>query len=222
MFDYDSETGEIWVYDQIGPSWAGMIDSASIHEALGSMGGRDITLRVSSPGGSVFDAVDIYNMLERYPGRVEAEIDGLAASAASFLILPADIVRAARNSTVMIHRAMSITYGNSEEHAKTIEMLDKIDGNLVGMYEAKTGKPTEEIDSMLSAETWMTAAEAKEFGLVDEIVGERDAPADVPEGMYQNTPAALLKKPQAGSKTKFFPKRHAAKAKALTLCNRQS
>lgn len=214
MFDYDSESGEIWLYDQIGPSWAGMIDAESVHEALQAMGGKDITLRVSSPGGSVWDAVDIFNMLERYPGDVTAEIDGIAASAASFIVIAADRVKAASNSTIMIHRAMSVTFGNVSDHRKSIELLEKTDQNLIGMYQGKTGKETDEIDAMLEAETWMTAQEALEFGLVDEVIGKREAPAEVPEGMFKNTPAALLKKPEAGTKTKFYPKRQRAAALA--------
>lgn len=214
MFDFDTNTGEIWLYDTIGPSWAGMIDSASVHEALRAMGSKDITLRVSSPGGSVFDAVDIYNMLERYSGNIIAEVDGLAASAASFLILAANEVRAAKNATFMIHRAWSVTMGDAEEHQRAIGMLETVDENIVSMYAGKSGKDRDEILSAMSDETWMSAQQALEWGLIDSIIGEdRDAPQTVPDGMYAKTPAALVAKRKAGSKTSYHPKREALRNK---------
>lgn len=221
MFDFDTETGEIWLYDTIGPAWAGMIDAESLHGALKEIGNRDLTLRISSPGGSVFDAVDMFNMIKRHASAVIAEVDGIAASAASFLMLAADEVRAAKNSTFMVHEAMTMTFGNKAEHQKSIEVLETIDANILGMYSDKTGKTTNEIAKLLEAETWMTADQALEFGLIDSIIDEeRDAPVTVPEGMYQKTPDALLRKPEAGAKTKFFPKRMAAKARGVTLCQR--
>lgn len=215
MFDYDKDSGEIWIYDTIGPAWAGMIDSSSVHEALKAMGGRDVTLRVSSPGGSVFDAVDIYNMLARYSGDVVAEVDGLAASAASFLILAADTVRAAKNATFMIHRAWSVTMGDVAEHQRAIGMLETTDSNIVSMYADKTGKDKTEILAAMEAETWMNADEAFEFGLVDAVIGKRDAPQEVPDGMYAKTPKSLLKPVAAGSKTKWRPRQVATFLKSV-------
>lgn len=213
MFEYDTDSGEIFIYDQIGPAWAGMIDAGSVREALKAIGAnRTITLRVSSPGGSVWDAVDIYNMIDRHVGRVIAEVDGLAASAASFLILAADEVRAAKNSMFMIHRAWSVTIGDANEHAKTVEMLEKVDDTIVQMYGAASGQSNDTILAAMDAETWMTASEALEWGLIDQIIGERDGPATVPEGMYRHTPAGLIRPAAAGSRTKWTPRRNAARA----------
>lgn len=214
MFDYDKNTGEIWIYDVIGPTWAGMIDAGSVLSALKAMDGRDVTLRVSSPGGSVWDAVDIYNAIERYSGKVIAEVDALAASAASFLILAADEVRAAKNAMLMIHRASTLTFGNVEDHQKTIEVLGKADNILVDMYKKKTSKPESEIVEKLNAETWFTAKEAMEFGLVDSLSGASDVTAKVPEGIFNNVPDFLRVKPQAGTRTSY-PARDAAKLRNI-------
>lgn len=212
MFDFDTDTGEIWLYDTIGPSWAGMIDAGSVRDAMKAIGPkRDITLRVSSAGGSVWDAVDIFNMIERHEGKVIAEVDGLAASAASFLILAADQIRAAKNATFMIHRAWSVTAGDVNEHRRTIEMLEKTDENIVGMYVEATGQETEVVEAAMDAETWFTAQEAMDWGLVDQVIGKRSAPQEIAAGMYRNTPAALVKKVTAGSGTQWFPHRQRAK-----------
>lgn len=203
MFDFDKETGEIWLYDAIGPSWAGLIDAESVIGAMRQMGGKDITIRVSSPGGSVWDAVDIYNAIERYPGKVTAQVDALAASAASFLILAADVVKAAKNATLMIHSAMSITFGNIKDHEKTIEMLGTADANIVGMYADKTGRSEKEIRSAMEAETWFTAAKALEFGLVDSVGDTSEIVARVPDGMFANVPDYLKVKSEAGTRTQY-------------------
>lgn len=212
MFDYDKETGEIWVYDVIGPAWAGMVDAASVIDALKQMGGRDVTLRVSSPGGSVGDAVDIFNAVKRYAGKVVAEVDSLAASAASFLILAADEVRAAKNSRLMIHKAMTMTFGNVHDHSKSIEMLSKGDDTIATMYADKTGKEVGEVLQDMEGEKWFTAQEAKDYGLVDSVIGASDVVASVPDGMFATTPAELCVRPIAGSRTEY-PLREAARIK---------
>lgn len=211
MFDFDTDSGEIWVYDIIGPAWAGMIDGASFIAALKAMNGRDVTMRVSSPGGSVWDAIDMYNALERYTGKVTAQIDSLAASAASFLVLAADEVRAARNSMVMIHQAMTMTYGNVDDHSKSIEILGKADSILVDMYEKKTKKTKNEIQSAMAAETWFTAKEALEFGLIDAIGDVSSVTAQVPAGLFNNVPDFLRFKPEAGTRTEYPACREAAR-----------
>jgi ATP-dependent Clp protease protease subunit len=218
MFDYDTDSGEIWIYDVIGPAWAGMIDAESLQIALREMGGRDITLRVSSPGGSVVDAVDMVNMLKRYPGNVIAEVDGLAASAASFLILGASEVRAAKNSTFMVHSAMTATFGNKADHQKSIEMLEVADANILGMYSDKSGRTVEELRQDLEAETWMTASQALEWGLIDSIIDEdRDGPQQVPDGMYNSTPASLRVAAVAGANMHYRRKLAKCKAAAAKL-----
>lgn len=212
MFDYDKDSGEIWIYDVIGPAWAGMVDAASVIDALKQMGGRDVTLRVSSPGGSVGEAVDMFNALQRYAGRVVAEIDSLAASAASFLVLAADEVKAAKNSRLMIHRAMTMTFGNINDHNKSIEMLSKGDETIAQMYADKTGKALAGVLVDMDAEKWFTAQEAKDYGLVDEIIGASDVVASVPDGMFATTPDELCVRPVPGTRTKY-PLREAARIK---------
>ena len=105
--------------------------------------------------------------------------------------------------------------GDVGEHQRAIGMLETTDANIVSMYAAKTGKSNDELLAAMEAETWMNADEAFEFGLVDAVIGKRDAPQTVPEGMYQKTPAALLKPAVAGSKTKWRPRQLATFLKSV-------
>jgi ATP-dependent protease ClpP protease subunit len=215
MFDYDTDTGEVWIYDVIGPGEIGFIDFSALKIALDSMGGRDVTLRISSPGGSVGHAVDMYNAVKRYSGRVVASVDSLAASAASFLMLAAHEVRAAKNSRFMIHQASTITLGDVDEHTKAIGALQKADDIIVGMYVEKTGKPEEDIRAAMKAETWFNSAEALEYGLIDAIGDESDVVAMIPKGWFAKAPADLLGvQPEAGSRTPYPALREAARIKA--------
>lgn len=193
MFDYDTETGEIWLFDVIGPEWAGMINEASILQALRDMGGRDIDIRINSPGGDVTAASAIYNAIQRYSGFVTTHVEALAASAASYVMLAGDAVIAAENSMIMIHSPWTMVTGNANDLRATAEVLDKFEVGMVAMYEKKTKKPRDEIKAKLDAETWMTAQEALDWGLVDSLASETQEEAIVPQGMFQNTPAALLK-----------------------------
>ena len=195
MFDYNTTTGEIWLFDAIGPRWAGLIDFAQFNEGLSAMGGKDTVLRISSPGGSVFEAAKMVAAIERYSGRVVAEIDALAASAATHIMLAADEVRCRSNSQFMLHRASVITWGNVKDHESSIDLLRGADANQLAYYSDKTGKSVEELESLIDSkpEVWLTASEALDLGLVDEILPRKAATkAEIPEGMYAHAPTDLV------------------------------
>lgn len=187
---------EILIYDPIGPAWAGMIDDKMFMEELNSFGGQDVTIRVNSPGGDVFMANAMYNAIDRYTGRVTVSIDALAASALSYLILAADEVVAAKNAMIMVHKPETLAWGNATSLRKTADVLDKAESTLLGMYTDKTGKTSEEVAAVLEAETWFTAQEALDWGLVDRIGKVSDVTARVPDGMFNKTPVNLLIKPK--------------------------
>lgn len=182
----------IEMYDEIGPSYYGMLDAKWMSDHLTKANGQDITLRINSPGGSVFDAQAMYNAIQRYSGKVTAHVDALAASAASFIMLAADSVHIAENAMVMIHKAGSLTWGNADEMRKVADLLDKVDGILIDQYAAKTKQDKTQIEQWMAAETWMTAQEALDRGFVDSIDQPLAVKACVREGQFTNTPTHLL------------------------------
>lgn len=175
-----SETeGEIRVYGEIC-KWAweefGETSAVTFTKELSILKNvKKINLRVNSPGGDVYEALAIYNELKRFSNENEIEvvayIDGLAASAASFLILAAKKVIMGIGTTVMIHNP-SVFLGRigSDEMRKTADYLDKVRDNILDIYMTKCKLTREEVLNYMNAEKWFNANEAVEVGFADEII----------------------------------------------------
>ena len=183
---------EILLYDEIGPEAYGLLGGKWLIDELGKAGGKDVALRINSPGGSVFEGQAMYNALARYPGKVTAYVDSLSASAASFVMLAASKIVVAQNAMVMIHNAWGLTIGNAAAMRQSAELLDKVDKTIVDTYAARTKQDTAAIAEMMAAETWMTASEAVAKGFADEIGQKLAVKACVRDGMFNKTPAELL------------------------------
>lgn len=133
-------------------------------------GSGDITLWINSPGGDVFAASQIYNMLMDYKGNVTVKIDGLAASAASVIAMSGSKILMSPVSQIMVHNPMTIAIGNAEEMSKAINMLSEIKESIINAYELKTNLPRDKISKMMDSETWMNARKTVELGFADEIM----------------------------------------------------
>lgn len=138
---------------------------------------KEDTVRViiNSEGGSVFDGFDIYNQLKALDNKIITEVRGMAASIASLIMLAGDEIELSQASTVMIHRAMTMAMGNSEDIEKQVKVLNTIDDVLVTIYAARTGMDREEVENLLSEETWFTAEEAIEAKLADKVIHKAEA-----------------------------------------------
>lgn len=157
---------EIMLYDEIG-SYG--ISAKAFVTALAQAGAGPVKVRINSPGGDVFDGMAMYNALKAHPGGVTCVVDGLAASAASFIALAGDSLEMGSASTLMVHNAWSMAFGNKNDMRATADVLDKIDGQINAMYAAKTGGDPADIAAMMDSETWMTADEAVAAKFCDAI-----------------------------------------------------
>ena len=168
------KTAELILYGSIGSDeyWDDISDKVFKQdiENLGDV--ENITLHINSPGGSVFSAVAIANTLKNHKAKVTANIDGLAASAATIITSACDTVRMPKNALFMIHNPITFAYGNNQEMQKTVEMLDKVKNSIIETYLNKTKTDKETLSELMDNETWMDAETAKEYGFVDEIVDE--------------------------------------------------
>lgn len=187
-----AEEAELLVYGDIGAdSWKDeYVGAKAFAEALSSVKGKHVTVRINSYGGDVFAGQAIYSMLKRHPGGCTTLVDGVAASAASIIAMAGDTVIMPENAMLMIHNPWCLAYGNASDFRKTADDMDKIGESLVAVYAAKTGKTGDEIRAMLDAETWLTAQEAVDMGFADEIEAAREIAASVSDGMMHVVSAA--------------------------------
>lgn len=176
---------EILMYGPIGfnpfePEDA--ITAKSVIQQLEQAGEEDVTVRLSSPGGDVYEGVAIMAALRSHPGKVTVIVEALAASAASFIAVGgADEVLMMPEAEMMIHRAMTYLEGNADEVARKLTDLERQDQKLATIYAGKAGGDVEQWLEAMSAETWYTAEEAVSAGLADSVVevGKQE-PAKVP------------------------------------------
>jgi ATP-dependent Clp endopeptidase proteolytic subunit ClpP len=184
------EGAELLIYDEIG---AYGVSAKSFLADLGALDSNaPLDLRLNSPGGSVFDAVAIYNALQRHEGTVTVTIDGIAASAASYIAMAGDTVVMPENTFLMIHDPSGMVMGNAGDMRSMAEALDKIAGSLVRGYAAKSGRPDEGIAALMAAETWLDAADALELGLADKVIEPVRIAASFDITRFRNAPADLV------------------------------
>ena len=161
---------ETWFGDEVTPK----LFSDELHAGDGN-----ITLWINSPGGDVFAAAQIYNMLMDYPHDVTVKIDGIAASAASVIAMAGTKVLVSPVSMLMIHNPMTAAFGNSDEMQRAIEMLGSVKDSIINAYEIKTGLSRAKLSHLMDAETWMDANKAVELGFADGIMSRADETEDM-------------------------------------------
>jgi ATP-dependent protease ClpP protease subunit len=160
-------TADVYIYDVID-SWWGVNASEFVKE-LAALDVETINLYVNSPGGSVFDGTAIMNAIRRHKAHVVATVDGLAASAASFIIQAADEVVMGFGSEMMIHDASGICWGNAGDMRETADILDQLSQTIANVYAERAGGTADEWRAAMHSETWYTADEAVAAGLADRV-----------------------------------------------------
>lgn len=130
----------------------------------------DITVWINSPGGDVFAAAQIYNMLRDYKGHVTVKIDGLAASAASVIAVAGDTVLVSPVAMIMIHNPATIAMGNTKDMEAAIAMLNEVKESILNAYVDKTGLSRNKLSKMMDDETWFNAKKAVELGFADKVL----------------------------------------------------
>lgn len=151
----------------------------------------ELLIRLNSPGGDVWDGMQIYNTIKSHPGPKIVQIDGAALSAASFIAMAGDTIRMSQAAIMMIHNPWGVGIGDSREMRKTADTLDKHRDTIVPLYVKQTKKRPETILRLLDAETWMTPEEALAEKFIHEI-GTTDAtPGAVQRGSEEESRMAL-------------------------------
>lgn len=160
--DDDAEVYQFFGYSTVTPT--------DIADALSNANGQPITVEINSPGGDVFAGSEIFTSLKNYSGNVEVNIVGLAASAASIIAMAGNTVKISPTGQLMIHRASTVSQGNSDNLSSDLQGLNSTDQAIVNVYQEKTGMDPQDIYRMMSDETWINAQDAVKQGFADEIM----------------------------------------------------
>ncbi|MBF1333281.1 MAG: Clp protease ClpP, partial [Leptotrichia sp.] len=174
MRNEEEKSAELILYGSIGhdEDWDDISDKVFKQdiENLGDV--ENITLHINTPGGSVFSAIAIANTLKNHKAKVTANIDGIAASAATIITSACDVVRMPKNAHFMIHNPMTFAYGNNQDMEKTLNMLNKVKDSIIETYLYKSNTDKKTLSELMNEETWMDAETAKGYGFIDEIIDE--------------------------------------------------
>lgn len=141
-----------------------------VQDAIENDEDEEITLNIASNGGDVFAASEIYTLLRASGKQITANIQGLAASAASVIAMAGDTVRISPTAQIMIHKALNGNVGNADSMRKNADTLDSIDSSIVNAYVLKTGMEDTDVLKLMQDETWMNAQTAVDKGFADEIM----------------------------------------------------
>ena len=164
---------ESWFDDDITPKM--------FKEELFS-GSGPITIWINSPGGDCIAASQIYSMLKDYQDEVTVKIDGIAASAASVVAMAGDKVLMAPTALMMIHNPSMLAFGDHNDMAKAIDILNEVKESIINAYEIKTGQSRTVLSHLMEDETWMNAKKAIELKFADGFL--EDSKVDAPLEAY--------------------------------------
>lgn len=188
------DTAEVYLYGVIGEDFWGEGNSAkSFVEQLSASSPKPLDIHIDSGGGDVFDGFAMASAIQRYEGETTAYVDGLAASAASYIAVACDNVRMNDYSWMMVHRASTCAYGNVDDLLNVANRLEAIDSTIADIYAKRTGIDRDEIVAAMEAETWLSAQDALDGGWCTEVIEtEQRMAACVDEqtaSRYRNRPA---------------------------------
>lgn len=189
------ETPALYIYDEIG--YFGQ-SAGALTDDLKTIEGN-LNVHLNSPGGDIFDGLAIYQALRNHQGEVTMHVDGLAASIASVIAMAGDKIVMAPKASMMIHDGWSMGVGNAADLRKLADLLDKQSDVIASVYADRSGQPQDFWRAQMREETWYSAQEALDAGLVDEVQGQEkkvDDPFDLSVFAHagrENAPAPVVK-----------------------------
>ena len=220
----EATSATIELYGDIGASWFG--DGWTFERfsnEVKNLPVSNLTIKVKSNGGDVFEAFAIHDAIKAMPARVTVDIVGASASAATIIAAAGDVVRISENSRYLVHNAQTWTTGNKEAIMKDVEMLESVDNQIINTYIKRTGKSREQLTDLMKEERWMTAQEALDWGFVDEIIKDKKITNLIKNEMSEEEKAEMeaLKAENEALKAKLAEYEQAEQAKAEAEMEKQ-
>jgi ATP-dependent Clp protease protease subunit len=186
-----SDEAVMYIYGAIGGDWFGEgVTAKQVADDLKALGKvKEITVRINSEGGNVFDGKAIYSLLVENKATINVKIDGLAASAASFIAMAGNSIEISEGAFVMIHDAYGVSFGRAEDMRAYATLLDTVNGTIREVYSARTKQTDAQVNKWMKDETWFTAKEAVANGFADKMTENLKVAASI------NNPRAFKKLP---------------------------
>lgn len=186
------ERTTIRLYGAIGKSWwdEASVSASQLAEVLDTVGPDGIDLHINSGGGDVFDAIAMHAALVNHPSDVASYVDGIAASAASFIAMAGDEVVIEKPAKMMIHDAAGLAYGPPAVMQEMYDILDEISDTIAQMYADRAGGTMSSWRDAMKAETWYSSARAVQVGLADRVANDRAAQPAEGQPAEDDPPAA--------------------------------
>lgn len=166
-----NDPNTISIYDVIGEDmWTGGGFTAKrMAAALRAIGQNDVSVKINSPGGDMFEGIAIYNLLREHPAKVSVDVMGWAASAASIIAMAGDEIRMGLGTFMMVHNAWGVVIGNRHDMADASKLFEGFDSAIADIYEARTGLKRADITKLMDAESFMGPTEAIAKGFADKV-----------------------------------------------------
>lgn len=186
---------EIYLYGPIGSSWFSDdgVTARRVAADLKAAGTpKTIDVRINSEGGDVFEGQTIYTLLSQNDANIVVHIDGLAASAASFIAMAGNEIVISEGAYVMIHNARGGAWGQAEDLRKIATLLETVNGTISDIYVARTGNEIDQVKAWMDEEKWFTGKEALDAGFADKVIENLKVAACVTKpDQFKNLPSAL-------------------------------
>ncbi|CAM3794228.1 head maturation protease, ClpP-related [Castellaniella denitrificans] len=184
---------EISIHGDIG--YWGVTASEFIAEFSAIPADAQILLSVHSDGGEVLESLAIYHVMARARDRITARVEGLAASAASAVVMAAGRIEMPANAYLMIHSPFSVAVGDYSELRAASDVMKKLNDSYAAIYSERSGKDVAEVEAIMAAETWLNGAEAVAAGFADVVLDALPAQAHLSEhaqAKFHKAPKALV------------------------------
>ena len=182
---------EICLYDEIDAFFG--VGDKEFNRQLAALGDvKEITLRINSPGGSVWEGMAVLAMLNAHPARITTRVEGIAASMASVVAMAGDSIEMPENAYMMIHNPANWVAGDADQLRKQAELLDQVKASLVNIYAQRTGRTPEEIAAWMDDETWMDGPTCRERGFCTEVLPAVSIAASLKKDQFTKIPAGLV------------------------------
>jgi ATP-dependent Clp protease, protease subunit len=190
-----NDAAEIYIYGAIGGDFFGDgITAKMVADDLKALGKvKSIDVRINSEGGNVFDGKAIYALLVENKATINVKIDGLAASAASFIAMAGNKIEISEGAFVMIHDAYGVSFGRAEEMRAYADLLDTVNSTIRDVYVSRTKQSDKQINTWMKDETWFTAKDAVANGFADSMTENLKVAACLTHpDRFKKLPSALL------------------------------